>query len=161
MTSYFCYRNHKLRIVLKDLSVAFPFDDFHVLVIDATYKTNIYNLPFVQIVGMTSTNQTFCIAHAFISAEKVENYVWMLEQLKSILEPGMEPCVIVTDRELALMSACTIVFPKVKNNLCRFHANQIVISHLIHELPLSTTHPTYVDHLLANDCLRRSTLPLN
>jgi hypothetical protein len=95
----------------------------HVLVIDATYKTNIYNLPFVQIVGMTSTNQTFCIAHAFISAEKVDNYVWLLEKLKSILEPGMEPCVIVTDRELALMAACRKVFPGATCNLCRFHVS--------------------------------------
>ncbi|KAJ0441648.1 putative transcription factor FAR family [Helianthus annuus] len=32
---------------------AFP----HVLMIDATYKTNMYNLPFVQVVGMTSTKK--------------------------------------------------------------------------------------------------------
>jgi hypothetical protein len=34
---------------------AFP----HVLMIDATYNTNMYDLPFVQVVGMTSTNQSF------------------------------------------------------------------------------------------------------
>jgi hypothetical protein len=99
---------------------AFP----HVVILDATYKTNMYMLPFVQLVGMTSTNQTFCIAHAFISAEKVENYVWVLERLKSLLVPGMEPSVIVTDRELSLVRACDKVFPEVKHNLCRFHVQQ-------------------------------------
>ncbi|KAD4384886.1 hypothetical protein E3N88_25054 [Mikania micrantha] len=46
---------------------AFP----HVLMMDATYRTNQYRLPFIQIVGMTSTHQTFSIAHAFISKERV------------------------------------------------------------------------------------------
>ena len=38
----------------------------HVIIIDATYKTNIYKMPFVEIVGVTSTRKTFCIAFAFI-----------------------------------------------------------------------------------------------
>ena len=53
---------------------AFP----HVLMIDATYKTNEYKLPFVQVVGMTSTSKSFCVAHAFISREKKDNYLWVL-----------------------------------------------------------------------------------
>ncbi|GJX71219.1 FAR1-related sequence 5-like protein [Tanacetum coccineum] len=85
---------------------AFP----HVLIIDATYKTNIYNMPFVQIVGVTSTNKTFCIAFVFISEEKAENYKWALEQLKSTLNEGMHPRVIVTDKELALMNVDWEIF---------------------------------------------------
>jgi hypothetical protein len=53
--------------------------------IDATYKTNMYQIAFVQVVGMTSTNQSFSVAHAFISAEKVDNYVWVLERIKGML----------------------------------------------------------------------------
>nr|GEY98878.1 hypothetical protein [Tanacetum cinerariifolium] len=53
---------------------AFP----HVLMIDATYKTNKYNMPFVEIVGVTSTGKTFCIAFVFISEEKMDNYKWVL-----------------------------------------------------------------------------------
>ncbi|KAM0008529.1 putative MULE transposase domain, FHY3/FAR1 family [Helianthus debilis subsp. tardiflorus] len=45
---------------------AFP----HVMLIDATYKTNLYNMPFVQVVGMTSTGKSFCIAHAVICKER-------------------------------------------------------------------------------------------
>nr|KAJ0208671.1 hypothetical protein LSAT_V11C400191360 [Lactuca sativa] len=86
---------------------AFP----HVLIIDATYKTNKYGMPFVQIVGTTSTNKTFSIAFAFIVNEKEENYNWVLTCLKSTLEKCMHPRVIVTDRELALMNACQQVFP--------------------------------------------------
>ncbi|KAK1435825.1 hypothetical protein QVD17_01595 [Tagetes erecta] len=66
---------------------AFP----HVLMIDATYQTNIYGLPFVQVVGMTSTNQSFAVAHAFISNEKTENYAWVLKKINDMLEKRMEP----------------------------------------------------------------------
>ncbi|XP_035834286.1 protein FAR1-RELATED SEQUENCE 5-like [Helianthus annuus] len=56
---------------------AFP----HVMLIDATYKTNLYNMPFVQVVGMTSTGKSFCIAHAVICKERRGNYVWVLENI--------------------------------------------------------------------------------
>ncbi|PPR97767.1 hypothetical protein GOBAR_AA22903 [Gossypium barbadense] len=75
----------------------------HVLIVDATYKTNKYDLSFVQI--------TFSIAFVIIINEKEENYNWALTCLKLTLEECMHPCVIVTDRELALMNACQQVFP--------------------------------------------------
>ncbi|KAK1410096.1 hypothetical protein QVD17_36629 [Tagetes erecta] len=102
---------------------AFP----HVLLIDATYQTNIYGLPFVQVVGMTSTNQSFAVAHAFISNEKTENYAWVLRRLSDMLEKNMQPRVIVTDRELALMSACKQIFPNAHRYLCRFHIQQNIL----------------------------------
>ncbi|KAD4889091.1 hypothetical protein E3N88_21164 [Mikania micrantha] len=86
---------------------AFP----HVLMIDATYKTNMYRIPFVQIVGVTSTHHTFCIAHAFITKEREDNYLWVIQKLKEMLDKCMEPRVIITDRDLALMNACKLVFP--------------------------------------------------
>ena len=85
---------------------AFP----HVLMIDATYDTNMYKMAFVQVVGMTSTNQSFGVAHAFISAEKVDNYLWVLERIKSMLVDCMEPRVIVTDKDFALINACDQIF---------------------------------------------------
>ena len=99
---------------------AFP----HVLMIDATYNTNMYNMAFVQVVGMASTNQSFSIAHAFLSSEKIDNYIWLLERIRSMLDKCMEPRVIVTDRDLALMNACDEVFPKAYKYLCRFHISQ-------------------------------------
>nr|GEV36374.1 hypothetical protein [Tanacetum cinerariifolium] len=96
---------------------AFP----QVLIIDATYKTNIYKMAFVQIVGVTSTGKTFCIAFVFIIEEKTDNYKWALEQLKLTLNECMSPRVIVMDRELALMKACKIVFPHASRLLCRWH----------------------------------------
>ncbi|XP_076898168.1 uncharacterized protein LOC143551661 [Bidens hawaiensis] len=65
-----------------DIWRAFP----HILIIDSTYKTNKYNMPFVQIVGVTSTNNTFSIAFAFMHNEKTVNYTWVLNCLKLTLD---------------------------------------------------------------------------
>ncbi|XP_035843880.1 uncharacterized protein LOC110869401 [Helianthus annuus] len=104
---------------------AFP----HVMMIDATYKTNIYNMPFIQIVGITPTNKSFIIAHAVVSKERGDNFVWVLERVKSILDECMEPRVILTDRDLALMGACAKVFPDASRLLCRWHIQQNVMKH--------------------------------
>ncbi|KAH1066536.1 hypothetical protein J1N35_031523 [Gossypium stocksii] len=102
----------------------------HEKIKNATYKTNKYDLPFVQIVGVTSTNKTFSIAFAFIINENKENYNWALTCLKLTLEECMYPHVIVTDRELALMNACQQVFPDANRLLCRWHITENIKKHL-------------------------------
>ena len=99
---------------------AFP----HILLIDATYKTNMYGWPFLQFVGMTSTLKSFCIAHAFLCREREADFTWALEQVKKVIYDCIEPRVIVTDRDLALMKACDRVFPNATKNLCRWHIQQ-------------------------------------
>ncbi|KAD6795600.1 hypothetical protein E3N88_06496 [Mikania micrantha] len=101
----------------------------HVLMMDATYKTNQYRLPFIQSVGVTSTHQTFGIAHAFVSIERQENYVWVMEMAKSMLNKCMKPRVIITDRDLAVMSACRKVFPEAAKYLCRWHIDENIAKH--------------------------------
>jgi histone-lysine N-methyltransferase SETD2 len=73
---------------------------------------------------MTSSDKTFSIAIAFIHRERVEDFVWVLECLKSRLEQCMEPRVILTDRDLALMNACGQVFPDAVHLLCRYHIGE-------------------------------------
>ncbi|XP_076916955.1 PKS-NRPS hybrid synthetase cheA-like [Bidens hawaiensis] len=109
-TSYMIYR-------------AFP----HVLIIDTKYNTNVYKLPLVQIVGVTSTGKTFTIALAFISHEKEDNFTWLLTMLKTTLDTCMLPRVIVIDRDLALMKTCQIVFPDATKLLCRFHISRNIL----------------------------------
>ncbi|XP_058217526.1 putative protein FAR1-RELATED SEQUENCE 10 [Rhododendron vialii] len=103
---------------------AFP----HVLMMDCTYKTNKYKFPLLQIVGVTSTEMTFCAAFAFMECEKTENYTWVLENLKGMMDPNALPSVIVTDRELALMNAIEHVFPQATNLLCRWHIGKNVLA---------------------------------
>ncbi|KAG5517280.1 hypothetical protein RHGRI_037885 [Rhododendron griersonianum] len=103
---------------------AFP----RVLMMDCTYKTNRYRFPLLQIVGVTCTELTFNVAFAFIECEKEENYTWVLEKLKGMMDADTLPVVIVTDRELALMNAIISVFPHATNLLCRFHISKNVLA---------------------------------
>ena len=86
-------------------------------------------MPLVQIIGVTSTLMSFCIAHAFVSNEKQENFTWVLQRLKHSLDSVMEPRVIVTDRDRALMNACATVFPKARHSLCWWHIQQNILKH--------------------------------
>ncbi|XP_021836304.1 uncharacterized protein [Spinacia oleracea] len=56
-----------------------------VIGMDTTYKTNKYGFPFLEIVGVTPTNQNFLIAYAIIKDETTDNYRWVLEKLKMLL----------------------------------------------------------------------------
>ncbi|KAJ9557232.1 hypothetical protein OSB04_011846 [Centaurea solstitialis] len=83
-------------------------------------------MPLLEIVGVTLTNMSFCIAFAFMCKEKESNYTWALNCLKKTMEECASPRVIVTGRELALMKACDNVFPDAKQLLCRWHINQSI-----------------------------------
>ncbi|KAK9674405.1 hypothetical protein RND81_12G230300 [Saponaria officinalis] len=94
--------------------------------IDSTYNTNTYKFPLVEMIGMTPTNQNFTIAYAIMDRERKEDYVWMLEKLRTLLPNGESPNVIVTDREMSLMDAIPLVFPRSRNILCVWHVNREV-----------------------------------
>ncbi|XP_006598451.1 uncharacterized protein [Glycine max] len=52
--------------------------------IDSAYKTNIYKLPLLDIVGVTSTGMTFSAAFAYLKGERIDNVVWALERFRGI-----------------------------------------------------------------------------
>lgn len=95
------------------------------VLIDATYKTNVYKLPFVNFVGVgnlgVSKLQTFGIAGAWISDESEKSYIWIVQQLASLVFFDVIPFVFVTDNEAALIGALRRIFPKVENLLCTWH----------------------------------------
>ncbi|XP_052728520.1 uncharacterized protein LOC128195310 [Vigna angularis] len=89
---------------------------------DSEVVTDLYRLPLLEIVGMTSTGLTFSATFAFLSTERQSNFTWALEKLKGLLLTSKGgPKVIVTDRDLALMNAIANVFPESYQMLCRFH----------------------------------------
>ncbi|XP_038701857.1 protein FAR1-RELATED SEQUENCE 4-like [Tripterygium wilfordii] len=108
-----------------ELLRAFP----HVLLMDATNKTNRFRMPLFEIVGVTSTKMTFCVGFVFLQSEKVDNYTWALNCLQSTMDESTFPRVIVTDRDLTLMRSCAQVFPESMKLLCRWHIDRAVISH--------------------------------
>ncbi|XP_038695515.1 PKS-NRPS hybrid synthetase CHGG_01239-like [Tripterygium wilfordii] len=131
---FFDYQANHATNELEDLFFAHPgsLDQLrafpHLLLMDVTYQTNRYGLPLLEIVGVTSTSQTFCITFAYLHSEKEPSYTWALECLRSAMHGCTNPRVIVTDRELGLMKACAQVFPEASKLLCRWHIYQSILT---------------------------------
>jgi hypothetical protein len=100
------------------------------IVFDATYKTNMHKLTFVNIVGtsnVTSTSsgrgslQTFPVASAWVNNELEIIYTWVFQQLKESIWPTMEheyPEVFLTDNDKSVHNAIKAVFSLSGRLLC-------------------------------------------
>ncbi|XP_028104757.1 uncharacterized protein LOC114303807 [Camellia sinensis] len=102
-------------MTVTDLFWAYPVSldllrTFPCVIIDGTYKTNRYQLSLLEIMGVTSTHMTFSVAITYLQTERVDNYAWVLQTLRDLVDDGVLPEVIVTDRELALMNPLTTPF---------------------------------------------------
>jgi hypothetical protein len=100
------------------------------LIIDATYKTNQYGMPLIDVVGHTGIGSSFFVGFAFVESEDKPTYIWVLEQIKALydkIEIGC-PSVIVTDCDEALIGAFKEVFPApdTYHLLCVWHVNKAV-----------------------------------
>ena len=102
------------------------------LVMDSTYKTNTYQMPLFEIVGVTSTKMTYSVAFAFLSFEQENNFNWALEMLDGLLTSKLNmPNVIVIDRDPTLMKVVVNVLPKIYHILFYFHIEKNVKSRCI------------------------------
>ena len=91
-----------------------------VISMDCTYKTNLYGLSLLDIVGLASTGQTYFLAFAFIRDEKQDTYEVVLRCLAEAYDSLslQYPRTILTDKERALINAINIVFPDTKTISC-------------------------------------------
>jgi hypothetical protein len=91
-----------------------------VILMDATYKTNRFNMPLVNLVGATANNETFFIAAAFVSTEGKEDYKWILQRLAWLYDKmGLSPPrVFITDNDGVMAVAITAIFPRSAHLLC-------------------------------------------
>ena len=90
------------------LAQAYP----EVLLINCTYRTNYYNMPLIHFSGVTPTDKNFSISFRFLSAESEPQYTCMLEAYKqAVLGDDVEPLIIITDNEQALLNGLRTVYP--------------------------------------------------
>ena len=99
----------------------------NIFVMDCTYKTNKYKMPLLDIIGISSFNTSFFSCFVFLQKEEEEDYVWALTKFGKILGIDNYPLVIVSDRELALMNAIKVVFPRTTNLLCVWHIEKNIL----------------------------------
>ena len=96
---------------------------YFVILIDSTYKTNIYKKAVVQFVGVTPVKKNFNIGLALLEDETTESYIWALHQLRLVLG-GRVPNAFVTDKERGLAVALEDVFPSLAHLMCVWHMKQ-------------------------------------
>lgn len=97
-----------------------------VIILDCTYKTNQYNMPLLNIVGVDALCTPFCVAFALLSDESETDYTWALNKLLSLYKQYdiQLPSVILTHQCLASMNTAEIVFPSIPTLLCLWQCNQ-------------------------------------
>ncbi len=97
---------------------------------DATYKTNRYKMPLLIITGVNALGGSFYVAFCFLAAEEDEDYLWALQQYRSICI-GLDirdPIINITDRERSLINAHHVVFPNSTHMLCVWHINRNIVA---------------------------------
>jgi hypothetical protein len=101
-----------------------------VILMDATYKTNRFNQPCINICGSMGNNKTPQLAIAFLSGEELKDYMWVLQQMLILMQENdiAFPKLFITDRELALMNAIEAIFPECDHIICRWHVNMNVVA---------------------------------
>ncbi|XP_074266744.1 uncharacterized protein LOC141590026 [Silene latifolia] len=68
---------------------------YYVVLIDSTYKTNLYRLPLVEMVGVTPVGKSFVIAYALVKHESEDGYLWVLRKLKALLNDVVQPNIMI------------------------------------------------------------------
>jgi hypothetical protein len=97
------------------------FNAFHiVLLMDSTYKTNMYNMPLFYMVGVKSIDKIFNVAFGFLANENEDKFTWVLQECWCLLRSEyMRLKVIVTDRNVALLNVIDQVFLDAAALVCR------------------------------------------
>ncbi|XP_074281819.1 protein FAR1-RELATED SEQUENCE 5-like [Silene latifolia] len=99
-----------------------------VYVLDCTYKTNVYKMPLLDVIGVSSSNKSFYSCFVFLKKEKVEDYIWALQMFREMIDSSFEPMVIVSDNDKALTKAISIVFPRTTHLLCIWHIQKNIVA---------------------------------
>ncbi|CAL5006578.1 unnamed protein product [Urochloa decumbens] len=87
---------------------------------DATYMTNMYDMPCAPFIGINAHGQTFQLGCAFIRDEKTPSYKWLFETFLMAMK-GKAPLNIITDQDGAMRNAIASVFPNANHRNCRWH----------------------------------------
>ncbi|XP_019157954.1 PREDICTED: protein FAR1-RELATED SEQUENCE 5-like [Ipomoea nil] len=90
-----------------------------VVLFDATYRSNRYNLVFVPFTGIDNHKRSITFGAGLLTREDVDSYVWLLERFKTTMRH--EPICVVTDKDPAIKIAVARVFGTSKHRFCMWH----------------------------------------
>ncbi|XP_075483575.1 protein FAR1-RELATED SEQUENCE 5-like [Primulina tabacum] len=108
-----------------------------VVVFDTTYNTNKYGMIFAPFVGVNHHHQTIVFGCGFLSDEKTDSFVWLLNKFLEAMPKGA-PNLIITDQDPAMTKAIAEVFPKTIHRYCLWH--------ILNKFPDKLNPVTFRDH---------------
>ncbi|XP_057770058.1 protein FAR1-RELATED SEQUENCE 5-like [Salvia miltiorrhiza] len=99
-----------------------------VLSVDATYKTNKYDLICVPMIGINHHRTNVMFGLGFLSNEKAESYEWLFSTFLQAMY-HKEPSTIFSDQDMAIMNAIDSTFRESSHRLCQWHINKNAVKH--------------------------------
>jgi MULE transposase domain len=116
----------KYLFVMHDKHIKLLKANSEVLIADATYKTNSFNMPLLNIVGMAPNNMSFFAASVFLPGEADVDFKWVFQYLKGVYDAHeiRYPKIFLTNGDLTQSGAIAEVFPNAVNLLCIWHVNK-------------------------------------
>ncbi|CAI9260852.1 unnamed protein product [Lactuca saligna] len=90
-----------------------------VISMDATYRTNRYNMIFVPFTAINNHEKTINVGAGLISDETIESYSWLLKDFLSAHKK--KPTMILTDMDPALTSSISKELQGCTHRLCMWH----------------------------------------
>ncbi|KAJ4782570.1 Protein FAR1-RELATED SEQUENCE 5 [Rhynchospora pubera] len=91
-----------------------------VVVFDTTYRTNKYEMPLANFVGVNHHLQSTLFGCALLQDEQEESFVWLFKTWLEAMH-GKAPVSILTDQDQAIGNAVKRVFPNTVHRLCLWH----------------------------------------
>lgn len=110
-------------------------DSPDILLFDCTYKTNRYNRPLLNLIGVSGSSQTIHLGLAMLPGEKEIHYTWAVDVLQKLFrQERIHVRLMITDREIALMNALEKTFVTTDMLICRWHQNKDVLTYVRKQL---------------------------
>jgi hypothetical protein len=93
------------------------------------YKTNKYKMFLFIISDQIALHKNFYVVFCFVTKEKQNDYVWILQQLKRLYAKLKisDSTVLIIDMKKELMNVCRLIFSVSNHLLCLWHINNNVL----------------------------------
>ncbi|CAI9259226.1 unnamed protein product [Lactuca saligna] len=119
-----------------------------VISMDATYRTNRYNMIFVPFTTINNHDKTINVGAGLISDETIESYSWLLEAFLS--SHKKKPTMILSDMDAALSCSIAKVFEGCTHRLCMWHIMSKIPSKIEADLVSNTDFKKRINQLVWN-----------
>src|SRR6266498_5537295 len=100
-------------------------ENSEVLITDSTYKTNIFQIPLINIIKMTGTNRNFFTKNIFIPGERYEDYILIFFTIRKLYDVYelRYPLIFVINTYPAEIAVMERVFSDINYILYIWHIN--------------------------------------